>query len=55
MKVNARKRKNARRVFEQLYGKQEMIDRMYKIISQRKQGLDAFVLEVGRMMTETIT
>jgi len=27
MKVNTRKSKNARRVFEQLYGKQEMIDR----------------------------
>jgi len=54
MKVNTRKRRNARRVFEQMYGKQEMIDRMYKIISQGKQGLDAFSLEVGRMMAETI-
>jgi len=54
MKVNTRKRRNARRVFEQMYGKQEMIDRMYKIISQGKQGLDAFLLEVGRMMAETI-
>jgi putative transposase len=54
MKVNTRKRKNARRVFEQMYGKQEMIDRMYRIISQGKQGLDAFLLEIGRMMAETI-
>ena len=54
MKVNTRKRRNARRVFEQMYGKQEMIDRMYQIISQGKQGLDAFLLEVGRMMAETI-
>jgi len=54
MKVNTRKKRNARRVFEQMYGKQEMIDRMYQIISQGKQGLDAFLLEVGRMMAETI-
>jgi len=54
MKVNTRKRKNARRVFEQMYGKQEMIDRMYRIISQGKEGLDAFLLEVGRTMAETI-
>ena len=54
MKVNTRKRKNARRVFEQMYGKQEMIDRMYQIISQGKQGLDAFLLEIGRTMAETI-
>jgi len=54
MKVNTRKRRNARRVFEQMYGKQEMIDRMYRIITQGKQGLDAFLLEIGRMMAETI-
>jgi putative transposase len=54
MKVNTRKRRNARRLFEQMYGRQELIDRMYWIISQGKQGLDAFLLEVGRMMAETI-
>ena len=54
MKVNTRKRRNARRVFEQMYGKQEMINRMYQIISQGKQGLDAFLLEIGRTMAETI-
>ena len=54
MRVNTRKRRKARRVFEQMYGKQEMIDRMYQIISRGKQGLDAFLLEVGRMMAETI-
>ena len=54
MRVNTRKRRKARRVFEQMYGRQEMIDRMYQIISRGKQGLDAFLLEVGRMMAETI-
>jgi transposase-like protein len=54
MKVNTKKRKKARRDFEQMYGKQEMIDRMYQIISRGKQGLDAFLLEIGKMMAETI-
>jgi transposase-like protein len=54
MRVNTRKRRKARRGFEQMYGKQEMIDRMYQIISQGKQGLDAFLLEIGRTMAETI-
>ena len=54
MKVNTRKRKNARRVFEQIYGKQEMIDRMYQIISRGKEGLDAFLLEIGKTMAEAI-
>ena len=54
MRVNTKKRKKARRDFEQMYGKQEMIDRMYRIISQGKQGLDAFLLEIGRTMAETI-
>jgi hypothetical protein len=44
MRVNTRKRKKARRDFEQMYGKQEMIDRMYRIISQGKRGLDAFLM-----------
>jgi len=54
MRVNTKKRKKARRDFEQMYGKQEMIDRMYQIISQGKQGLDAFLLEIGRTMAENI-
>ena len=54
MKVNTKKRKKARRYFEQLYGKQELLDRMYQIISQGKQGLDAFLIEVGKMMAETV-
>jgi len=54
MKVNTKSRKNARRGFEQIFGKQALIDRMYQIVSQGKQGLDAFLLELGRMMAETV-
>jgi putative transposase len=54
MKLNTKKRKKATRVIRQLYGRQELIDRVYQIISQGKQGLDAFLMELGRMMAETV-
>jgi len=41
MKVNTKSKKNARRGFEQIFGKQALIVRMYQIVSQGKQGLDA--------------
>jgi transposase-like protein len=54
MKVNTKRRKKATRVFRQLYERQELLDRMYQIISQGKEGLDAFLLEIGRMMAEAV-
>lgn len=54
MEVNMKNRKNARRGFEQIFGRQALIERMYQIVSQGKQGLDVFLLELGRMMAETI-
>ena len=54
MKTNTKKIKESRKVFEQLYGREELTDRMYRIISQGKKGLDAFLLELGRMMAETV-
>lgn len=54
MKVDTRKRKKSSKVFEQLYGRQGLVDRMYRIISEGKQGIDAFILEVGRMMAESV-
>jgi transposase-like protein len=54
MKANTRKRKESRKVFEQLYGRQELVDRMYRIISEGKRGIDAFLVEVGRSMAEAV-
>jgi hypothetical protein len=48
MKVNTGKKKESRKVFEQLYGREELTDRMYRIISQKKKGLDAIFVEMGR-------
>lgn len=54
MKLNTKQRKKATRVFGQLYGRQELLDRVYQIISQGKRGLDAFLMEIGRTMAETV-
>ena len=54
MRLSTKERKKARREFEQILSQQIMVDRMYQIISQGKQGLDSFLMEIGRMMAETI-
>lgn len=54
MKLNTKRRKKATKVIRQVYGRQELIDRVYQIISQGKQGLDAFLMEIGRIMAETV-
>jgi len=54
MKLNTIQRKKARRGFEEVVGREEMVDRMYKIIQVGKQGLDGFVMDLGRMVAEAI-
>lgn len=54
MKVNTRRRKKAIRGFEQVYGRQDLIDRMYQIYRMGKQGFDVLINELGGMMAETI-
>lgn len=54
MKVNTKRRKNARRGFEHIIGRQALVDRMSQMIKQCKQGQDTFLFELGRMMNETV-
>lgn len=54
MKVNTKQRKKAIRGFEQVYGRQELIERLYQVYQTGKLGFDAFIKEIGRMMAETI-
>lgn len=54
MKDTTRKRKKAIRGMREAYGRQELNDRLYQIFRQGKQGFDAFMKEMGRMMAETI-
>lgn len=54
MKVNTKQRKKARKGFEQAFGKEEMIHRMFHILQTGKRGLDIFIRELGAMLTEAI-
>ena len=54
MKETTRKRKKARFGIEAAYGRQWIDDQMFRILVRGKQGFDAMMKEMGRMMAETI-
>lgn len=54
MKESTRKRKKAIRGMEEVYGRQEIVEQMYRIIVTGKEGLDAMMKELGRMVAEAI-
>ena len=37
-----------------VYGKEEMVSRMYRILVTGKQGVDSLMKELGRMVVEAI-
>ena len=54
MKLNTIQRKKAREGFEAVFGKEELVNRMYQIIKAGKQGLDGFAQELGILLVEAI-
>lgn len=54
MKETTKKRKKARFGIEATYGRKWIEDQMYRILVTGKQGFDAMMKEMGRMMAETI-
>lgn len=54
MKVNTKQRKKATQGFEHIYGKDELANRMFHILSAGKQGIDALVQDLGIMMAQAI-
>lgn len=52
--VDTVRRQNAIRGFRQMAGKEWLVDQMYQVIARGKRGLDACVLDVGKMLVETI-
>ncbi len=54
MKHETRQRKHTTKAFTALRGQDWLVDRMYQIMQQGKQGLDSFLLELGRFLAETI-
>jgi hypothetical protein len=47
MRLDTKRRKKATRGFENVYGRENLIDQMFQIFCKGKQGLDAFLLENG--------
>lgn len=54
MKVDTKQRKKARMGFAQVYGDKELVARMVHVLQVGKQGLDSFIMELGRLLAETI-
>jgi len=54
MTHETRQRKHTTKVFKALRGQDWLVDRMYRIMPQGKQSLDSFLLELGRLLAETI-
>ncbi|OPY85085.1 MAG: hypothetical protein A4E65_00192 [Syntrophorhabdus sp. PtaU1.Bin153] len=55
MKVNTKQRKKATHGFQEIYGKDELANRMFHILTTTgKQGIDALVQELGIMVAQAI-
>lgn len=54
MKDSTKKRKKANKNIREVYGRQEINNRLYQIYSQGKVGFDGLMKEMGKMMAETI-
>lgn len=54
MKENTTRRKKAIRGIEEVHGRHWLVERLFWILSQGKQGFDAMMKDLGMMMAETI-
>ncbi len=54
MKENTKKRKKSIAEIKEVYGKEEMVNQMYRILVTGKQGFDTMMKELGRMVVEAI-
>ena len=54
MKENTKKRKKSIAGMKKVYGKEEMVNQMYRILVTGKQGFDTLMKELDRMVVEAI-
>ena len=54
MRKDTIRRKNAIKGFRQISGESEMVDQMYQIFTHGKRAFDAVMLDLGRMLAESI-
>ncbi len=54
MRIDTRNRKNAMVGMKQISGEQQMLGTLFRVINQGKTALDAVMLDMGRMVAESI-
>ena len=54
MRIDTRNRKNAMAGMRQLSGEQQMLGTLFRVINQGKKALDEVMLDMGRMVAESI-
>lgn len=54
MKETTRQRKKATKGMQRIYGRQGVLDWLHMILCRGKQGFDALMMEIGRMVAEAI-
>lgn len=54
MRIDTKKRKNAMVDLKQISGEEQMLGNLFRIINQGKTALDGVMLEMGRMIAESI-
>jgi hypothetical protein len=54
MKETIRRRKKAIRGFKRIYGRDRMVDWLYRVLCKGKEGFDVLMMEIGRMVAEVI-
>ncbi len=54
MEENTKQRKKAINGMKEVYGRQGIVEQMYRIIVTGKEGLDTMMKEMGRMVAEAI-
>lgn len=52
--ANTLRRQNAIRGFRQIAGREGLVEQMYQVICEGKKGLDACIMEMGKLLAETI-
>lgn len=54
MRIDTRNRKNAMAGMRQISGEQQMLGTLLRVINQGKKALDEVMLDMGRMVAESI-
>lgn len=54
MRKDTIRRKNATKAFRQISGEDEIVNRMYQVLTEGKRAFDSFMMDMGKMLAESI-